>query len=99
MVVGGGSNEGLICAGPLSWDSPRRPSWEELDTFCAALSASLSRSRSLSLSFSFSFSLSLSSLAFCSASLLAFSMASSLFLASFDPARGMKYKSALEHEL
>lgn len=98
MVVGGGSNEGLMCAGPLSCDSPRRPSWEELETF-AALSASLSRSRSLSLSFSFSFSLSLSSLAFCSASLLAFSMASSLFLASLDPARGMKYKSALEHEL
>lgn len=34
MVVGGGSKEGLMWAGPLSWDSPRRPSCEELDTFC-----------------------------------------------------------------
>lgn len=34
MVVGGGSKDGRMWAGPLSWDSPRRPSWEELDTFC-----------------------------------------------------------------
>lgn len=65
----------------------------------AARSASRSRSRSRSRSFSFSFSRSRSSRAFCSASRLAFSMASSLFLASLDPARGMKYRSVRAHEL
>lgn len=63
------------------------------------LTAALSASRSRSRSFSFSFSRSRSSRAFCSASRLAFSTASSLFLASLDPARGMKYRSARAHEL
>lgn len=70
--------------------SAKHKSKRTIAPLTAALSASFSRSRSLSRSFSLSLSLSFSSLAFCSASRLAFSRASSLFLASLDEARGVK---------
>lgn len=66
-------------------------------------SLSLSRSRSLSLSLSRSLSLSLSLSRPCralsSASLLDLSAASSRFLANFEEANGVKYRSVREQEL